>query len=207
MESTIILILEIIGTIAFAASGAIVAISKNMDLFGVCMLGGTTAVGGGIIRDIVLGKFPPIAFIKPIYVIVALLVSLIIFIFHRRRINNLVKKIYTFIDAVGLTVFSILGAIQAIKSSNLFLIIFVGIITGVGGGILRDIFAGRIPIIFQKDIYAIASLVGVLLFAIIYPYNKYAATAVGACVILIIRILAIRFKWSLPRIKENSTSS
>ncbi|QSB07436.1 trimeric intracellular cation channel family protein [Mycoplasma tauri] len=196
-----ILILEILGTMAFSASGASVAISKKMDLFGVCTLGAATAVGGGIIRDIVLDKFPPAAFINPIYLVVAFIVSLFVFFFSGSKISSLAKKIYSLVDAVGLAVFSIVGAINAIESNNLFLIVFVGVITGVGGGMLRDIFAGRIPIIFQSDVYATASLTGVLIFASLYRLNGYVAAGVGSSIILVIRILAIRFNLSLPRKK------
>ncbi|MBZ4195590.1 TRIC cation channel family protein [Mycoplasma sp. U97] len=186
---------------AFSASGASVAISKKMDLFGVCTLGAATAVGGGIIRDIVLDKFPPAAFINPIYLVVAFIVSLFVFFFSGSKISSLAKKIYSLVDAVGLAVFSIVGAINAIESNNLFLIVFVGVITGVGGGMLRDIFAGRIPIIFQSDVYATASLTGVLIFASLYRLNGYVAAGVGSSIILVIRILAIRFNLSLPRKK------
>lgn len=201
IQDLIILILEILGTMAFAASGASVAISKKMDLFGVCTLGASTAVGGGIIRDLILGKFPPAAFKNPIYVLTSLLVSLLVFFLNGRKVSALAKKGYSFVDAVGLAVFSIVGAIQAIDHDNLFLIVFVGVITGVGGGMLRDIFAGKIPIIFQTDIYATASVVGVLAFAGLYRWNGYVATALGSIIILLIRILAIKFNWSLPKNK------
>ena len=159
--------LEIVGTIAFAVSGAIVGIQKKMDIFGVCILGLTAAVGGGILRDLILNIAPPAAFRDPAFAVTAVLVSILLFIpavrtafEHRKRIYDTLILI---MDSIGLGLFTVVGvevATAAMPERNLFLITFVGVLTGVGGGILRDVFAGNTPYIFIKHFYACASIIG-----------------------------------------------
>ncbi len=200
MGNNIIFILELIGTVAFAISGADVAIHHKMDLLGVCILAMTTAVGGGIVRDIVLGKTPPSAFQHPVYAITALITSLLIFILYHQGTINMDQWFYSFIDSLGLAVFTIVGALTAVESKNAFLIIFVGTITGVGGGVMRDIFANITPVIFQQNIYAVASLIGASIFVLLYKFNKHAASIIGGLAVFVIRMLAIKFKWALPKV-------
>ena len=139
--------MEIIGTVAFAMSGAIVAIEKKMDILGVVILGMTTAVGGGIIRDILIGVTPPVSLTNPVYIIVALIVSLIMFIKKVHSKINPDSMLLNFIDAVGLGVFTVVGCNSALGYDNILLQIFLGVLTGVGGGVARDIFAARTPVI------------------------------------------------------------
>ncbi len=207
---TFILILEIIGTIAFAASGAMTALKKDMDLFGVIILGLTTAVGGGAVRDIILGKTPPTMFEKPIYAFVATAVSLIIFFPVIRRLFHKNQKLYDnvirIMDSLGLAIFTVMGISTAKglpREYNVFLLVFVGVITGVGGGLIRDIMAGNTPYIFVKHIYASASIVGALFCALLWePLGAVWAMFTGAALVFIIRMLAAHFKWSLPHAKE-----
>lgn len=199
MTISIIPILEFIGTIAFAISGAMVAMQRRMDLLGVCILGMTTAVGGGVIRDLVLGVTPPLAFRQPIYALTALLVSFMVFLpFVRQHIRDN-GWCYWLIDSLGLAVFTVVGASAGVPTGNPFLIVFVGSITGVGGGLLRDLFAGREPIIFQKNIYATASLAGAVAFVFLLPFGSHAATLMGGCLVFVLRMLAMVFRWDLPR--------
>lgn len=162
-------LIEIIGTIAFAISGAIVAIEKNMDIFGVIVLGVTTAVGGGMIRDVLLENLPPMMFLNPIYVILAVLTSILVFLLmyllkgKNNRYSKQMDHCLNVFDSVGLGVFVVSGVNTATNngfSELAFLSIFVGVLTGVGGGILRDMLAGRVPVIFQKRVYAVAAIVG-----------------------------------------------
>lgn len=204
---TLVFILELIGTVAFAASGAMVGINKKMDIFGVCILGLTVAVGGGVIRDLILGNTPPNTFKNPVYALLAIGVSIIIFI---PRIRNLLKttpKTYELIlrimDSVGLGVFTVVG-VQVAKAANFdagsFLVIFVGVLTGVGGGIMRDLFADDMPFIFKKHIYACASLTGAVLCEILWNVTgSAAAMIIGLAVVIAIRLLAAHFRWSLPK--------
>ncbi len=206
---TFIFILEIIGTIAFAASGAMTALKKDMDLFGVIILGLTTAVGGGAVRDIILGVTPPTMFEKPIYAVVATAVSLIVFFPVLRHIFNknqvLYDNVIRIMDALGLAIFTVMGISTAKAVSdeyNIFLLVFVGVITGVGGGLMRDIMAGDTPYIFVKHIYASASIVGALVCVLLWePLGTVFAMFIGAAAVFVIRMLAAHFKWSLPHSK------
>lgn len=202
-------VIEMLGTIAFAISGAMVAIQKKMDLFGVILLGMTTAVGGGIIRDLILGKTPPAAFLHPVYALTAIGVSVLIFIPAMRRALKWQDKLYDVtllvIDSLGLGVFTVVGvqaAYAALGSPTLFLSVFVGALTGVGGGVLRDLFAGQVPYILVKHIYATASLIGALLCALMWrPLGTSAAMLLGAAAVVVLRLLAAHFRWKLPQAK------
>ncbi len=205
-----VLILELIGTLAFAASGAITGLRKNMDLFGVCILGLTTAVGGGVIRDLVLGSTPPATFQDPIYAAVSILTSLVMFLPGVRHLLFRDQKLYDlgllWMDSLGLGIFTVVGiqtAFHHTESPTLFLLVFVGVITGVGGGILRDVLAGDTPYIFVKHVYASASLLGALLCAVLWhPFGEATAMLGGAALVILIRVLSAHFRWNLPKAKD-----
>lgn len=207
---TFVFILEIIGTVAFAVSGAMTAIKKRMDILGVVILGLVTAVGGGIIRDLVLGITPPNTFRNSTYAIVAVFTSIVVFFPFVRRLMLHTRKLYDsimfFMDSLGLAIFTVMGIFAASKISwdhSMFLLLFVGVITGVGGGVLRDILAGNTPYIFVKHIYACASLAGAGVCVILWTrIGSLYAMVVGAVVVFILRILAAHFKWNLPRAKD-----
>ena len=202
-----LLILEIIGTVAFAVSGAMTGLSKKMDIFGVVILGLTTAVGGGMIRDLVLGLTPPAMFTNPIYAVVAAVVSVIVFLPAVRRwltAYGRVREILMLVmDSLGLGVFTVVGIQRAYTATDhrgLFLLVFVGVVTGVGGGLLRDVMAGQTPYIFVKHVYASASIIGAILCAALWaPLGATMAMILGASVILAIRLLAAHYHWSLPK--------
>lgn len=201
-----IFILEIIGTIAFASSGAIIGLKKRMDIFGVIVLGLTTAVGGGVMRDIILGITPPQTFLHPVYAIVAIATSMIIFIpaVRRRltRTNRIYERMIFIMDTLGLGIFTQVGIQTAYNASlefNAFLFVFVGVISGVGGGVLRDVLAGDTPFIFIKHIYASASLLGAIVSIILWnTLGSAYAIVIGVLLILIIRSLSAHFKLNLP---------
>ena len=202
-----LLILEIIGTVAFAVSGAMTGLSKKMDIFGVVILGLTTAVGGGMIRDLVLGLTPPAMFTNPIYAAVAAVVSVIVFLPAVRRwltAYGRVREILMLVmDSLGLGVFTVVGIQRAYTATDhrgLFLLVFVGVVTGVGGGLLRDVMAGQTPYIFVKHVYASASIIGAILCVALWaPLGATMAMILGASVILAIRLLAAHYHWSLPK--------
>ncbi len=207
MSSTILLIFELIGTIAFAASGAITALSKKMDVFGVTTLGVVTAVGGGVIRDLILGNTPPVTFRNPLYALVAILVSVIIFIpavrkvlFHKPRVYEITMLI---MDSLGLGIFTVVGiqvAYTAEAEYNAFLLLFVGMITGVGGGVIRDLLAGNTPFILKKHFYASASLIGAVVCILLWRFvGSLAGMAGGTVIIIVLRLLAAHYHWSLPK--------
>lgn len=206
---TFVFILEMIGTVAFAVSGAMVALKKNMDIFGVAILGIVTAVGGGAVRDIVLGITPPTMFEKPIYAIVATVVSIIVFLPSIRRLLTRNQKVYELtmriMDSVGLGIFTVMGIDKAHGTGdyNLFLLIFVGVITGVGGGVMRDVMAGDTPYIFVKHVYACASIAGALACALLWnALGAVTSMFIGAALVLVIRLCAAHYKWSLPHAGE-----
>lgn len=212
IQGTITYIMEIMGTIAFAASGAMVGIRKRMDIFGVCVLGFVTAVGGGMVRDLVLGITPPNVFRNPSYALVAVITSVIVFavIYVKRDVlDGSFKVVYDksmlIMDTIGLAIFTVVGVnigIQQGYLEKLFLLTFAGTITGVGGGLMRDVMAGQPPYIFVKHIYASASVVGSLV--CVYMYRTSGAVVsmiVSSIVILIIRYLAAHYHWNLPHIE------
>lgn len=204
-----LLILELMGTLAFAASGAMTGLKKNMDIFGVCILGLTTAVGGGVIRDVILGITPPVTFQNPIYATVALGTSLVFFLPQVRRLltwdQTLFDRSLFFMDSAGLGIFTVMGiqiAYTAAARPTWFLLVFVGVITGVGGGVLRDVLAGDTPYIFVKHVYASASLAGALVCALVWPgAGSLPAMLAGMGTVLVIRCLSAYFRWNLPRAK------
>ena len=204
-----IFIIEIIGTIAFSVSGAMTGIEKKMDIFGIAILGLTTAVGGGILRDILTGCIPPQTFRNPIYAMIAVITAVIIFLFAYTGKLVYNTKIFEFLvflmDSLGLGIFTVVGINTAFHTSNKFghfPLIFVGVITGVGGGVLRDMLAGNTPYIFVKHVYACASLAGAVV--CVYAWDSLGATRAmltGAVIIVLIRFLSAYFKWNLPRIR------
>ncbi|MCI8446937.1 MAG: trimeric intracellular cation channel family protein [Eubacterium sp.] len=208
------LIMELIGTIAFASSGAMLAIQKEMDLFGVCVLGVTTSVGGGMIRDLLLGIIPPGMFRKPIYTSVAILTSILLFfiIYTRRNIKNkkiaeAYNKIMMVFDTVGLGIFTVVGIHTGRKEGyeQIFLLIFLGVITGVGGGLLRDMMAQEMPYILTKHIYACASISGAAVCVMSDSLlGDFWSMTVGMTVVMLVRFLATRYRWNLPKIRNSS---
>ena len=207
MDELYALALELLGTAAFAVSGALTAVNKKMDVLGVMILGLTTATGGGIIRDLVLGYTPPAAFRNPIYSLVALITSLIIFLPPVRksigRHASVFNNVLTVVDAIGLGVFTVIGIQAAHSETNahgVYLYLFVGVVTGVGGGVLRDIFAGEKPSIFVEHIYATASILGAAVCIILWePAGSYAAMLAGLVLVVVLRVLAAFNKWNLPK--------
>ncbi|MBQ3532134.1 MAG: TRIC cation channel family protein [Oscillospiraceae bacterium] len=202
-------ILQMIGTLSFAVSGAMTAMRKGMDLLGVVVLGLITAVGGGILRDVLLGRTPPAIFSDPLTAVLAVGVSVLVFIPTVRRLLSRTPRVYEvtmrWADSLGLGIFTVIGAQTAcgvLNHANWFTIAFLGTITGVGGGVLRDVLAGDQPYIFRKHIYALASLAGALVWVAVHRiWNDTAAMFIGGSVVVIIRLLAAHFRWSLPKAK------
>ena len=210
---TFIFVLEIIGTVAFASSGAMTAIEKKMDIFGVNILGATTAVGGGMMRDIILGVTPPAAFSQPVYILFSILTSTLLFaivytspeILHSRIKNKYYDKIMLWCDTAGLGIFTVVGiqtASRILPQDNPFFFVFIGVLTGVGGGVLRDIMAGETPYILVREIYASAAIAGGITCVVCgSSMGEATATVLGLTVTIVIRSLAAYFHWNLLRIR------
>lgn len=212
LHASIFFPIEIIGTVAFASSGAMVAVRKKLDLFGIIVLGVITAVGGGMLRDLMIGNIPPNMFRNPVYVSTAFVTVLILFLLFRRwpflleshHMENY-EKIMNILDAIGLGAFTVTGidtGIDAGYGNYHFLVIFLGVITGIGGGILRDIMAGETPFVLKKHIYACASISGACLYVFLlqYTHSDYAMLF-SALLVVAIRILASHYRWNLPGIR------
>ena len=211
-----LLAFELVAVTVFAITGVVTAVEKNLDIFGATVLGLCTSVGGGIIRDILLGYLPPSAFRNPIYSITAIIASLLCFIIISvagdkiEKHNEVYSQVINVIDSVGLAIFTIGGVDTAIKNGfggNLYLSVFVGLMTGVGGGVMRDVMVGKIPMIFHKRIYALAALPGAIAYQIIMENNllgDYLSFILCALLIFVIRMLATIFRWNLPKVKRKS---
>ena len=207
----IIKFLEIVGTVAFSVSGALIAIGAGLDLFGVVFVGCITAFGGGMIRDILLGITPPLIFSNYIIFLIAVISSLIVFTsasLNKEKFNLLrskIESINNYFDAVGLAAFSVTGAEMGFSqgySDNVMLIVVLGMITGVGGGIIRDIIIDTTPYVFKKHVYALASIFGSFLYFFLRRFSiSVSLTSVFAMSsVIIIRVLATKYRWSLPKI-------
>lgn len=191
--------LEIIGTAAFAVTGGLTAVRHRLDLFGILMLAVITAIGGGVLRDSLLGRVPPSSFRDPTFVLVALVVGLVIF-FRHREIQKL-ESLVLFSDALGLGAFTATGSEVAVECgwNQPFMVIVFGLVTAIGGGILRDVLSGEVPFVFRKEIYALASIIGSAVFffgqRFLHPIpNQYLCFAVT----FVIRWIAVRKKLNLP---------
>lgn len=208
---TIMHYIEVLGIISFASSGAILGIRKHMDPFGVCVLGCVTALGGGIIRDVILGLTPPSMFKAPSYTIIAIVVSILLFVivYMKRDMMKttwgvLFDKAVAICDAAGLGIFTIVGIRTALEAgyTQRFLLLFVALVTGIGGGLIRDILAMSKPYVLTKHIYALACLAGAACYIIILPYvGDLTGTIISASLVIIIRLLAMHYRWNLPRVK------
>ena len=211
MRTDMLMILDIIGVISFTISGALVAVRKKMDYLGVCILGIVTAVGGGATRDIIIGSNPPVMFRDPLYVSIAFAVANIVFFFlyfhlngrSKPLVNHIFEKYLFWFDTVGLASFTANGVMvgKTMTDGGIFLCAFLGVLTGVGGGILRDLLANEVPAIFVKHVYAMASIVGAITICLLWNVSTILAVTVGIVLVVLIRFFARHYKWNLPHIR------
>ena len=196
----IIYILDLIGTAAFAASGAWVGVRKHMDLFGVLVLGVVTAVGGGTLRDLLLGDIPPFSLKNESYIYIAIVVSLIVFA-NRVQFKTFEKPLLYF-DAIGLGTFVVIGTTKALDFHlGLLGAILMGVMTGTAGGVIRDLFANQVPLIFRREIYASACVAGGLLLVALETVGtaRPVAALLSAGTVISVRLLAIHYNGALPK--------
>ena len=198
-----IYVLDLFGTVAFAITGAFKAIEKKFDIIGILVLATITGVAGGTIRDVILGRIPN-SIVDPTYVIVTIASGLVIFFLYSRLKKH--WNLFLKFDAIGLGVFTIIGATFAynIFGLNFLAILLAGILTAAGGGILRDIFVNQVPIVFVKEFYLSASFIGVVIFSIILYFTNelYYATIVGIALTSSLRLIAMKYNWNLPKVKN-----
>ena len=197
---SLLFILDMIGTVAFAASGAWVGVRKDMDLFGVVALGMVTAIGGGTLRDLLLGDLPPFSLQNEIYFWVPAITAVLVFVLHRHLPYLMQPLLY--LDAIGLGTFVVIGTSKALLfETGPFGAVLMGVLTGTAGGVIRDVLANEVPLILRQEIYASACIFGGVLLVILTrlesPQQINLLVVAGS--VILIRILAIRLNWSLPK--------
>lgn len=211
MNSMIMTIIENVGIIAFAISGAVVAAKKDMDIFGINLLALATATGGGLVRDLIINNTPPAMFVNPMYTIITIITANIAFVVMYLKkpmpkgISPFYDKSLFWLDTLGLAAFTVDGAFTGIHSpyaDNLFLVVFLGVVTGIGGGILRDVFADKVPYVLVKHVYAIASIAGSIVTVVLWKHtgSEPVSSIAGFFTIVILRWLAMHFEWNLPTV-------
>lgn len=212
---TVFFVFELIGVVAFALSGAMRAMKCDMDIFGVCVLAVTTALGGGFMRDCLIGNTPPVNLLNPFPASLAIGVAILAFLpfmrkllFHTTKAHELLMLVA---DSIGLGVFTVTGVsicFSHFEAPQLFMTAFLGVITGVGGGVLRDVMSRRTPYIFVKHFYASASLIGAAVTALLFPLiGQLLAMVVGIVLIVSLRFLAAAFHWHLPKADDVAQES
>jgi len=198
-SANLLLALDLVGTAVFAVSGAAVGVKYRLDVFGVCVLAFVAGNAGGIARDVLIGAAPPAAFGTGQHLFVSLVAGVVTFVWHP-RIERLRTPILLF-DAAGLGLFAVAGTQKALTFGlNPFVAALLGMLTGIGGGMLRDILVSEIPAVLRSDLYAVAALAGaaVVVAGHLLQLPPTATTIVGALLCFGIRLAAIRRRWSLP---------
>lgn len=199
----IIYTLDVIGTFAFAVSGVLVAMQKRMDAFGIFIIAFVTAVGGGTLRDVLIGK-TPVGWMNDLNYGYAITLAVIVAIIFRERLNKLRKSLFLF-DTIGLGVFTIIGVEIGISQQlHPLICIALGTMSASFGGVIRDILCNEIPVIFRKEIYAIACILGGVTFFILQYFNldENIIYIVTASIVITIRLLVVKFKVQLPRLYQ-----
>jgi len=194
-----LLVGDLVGVAVFAASGASAAIAKRLDLFGVGFVGFVAALGGGILRDLVIGAVPPLAFADWRYAVTAVLASVAVFWLHPQL--SRLRRTVLLLDAAGLGLFTVTGTLKALNAGVPPVgACLVGMLTAIGGGLARDLLTGEIPVVLQRDIYAMASLGGAILITILHAAGLAGPIPTVAAAVLVtgVRLLALYRRWSAP---------
>lgn len=195
--------LDLLGTLVFAISGTLSAANKKLDLFGAYFTGFITAIGGGTLRDVILGNFP-IGWISDLNYLIVISTGVALTFLFKMHIMKLKRTLFLF-DTIGIGVFTIIGIEKSLELGiHPFLSIIMGLFSAVMGGVIRDTLCNDIPLIFRKEIYATACLVGGIVFIILNHFGIDSALNqfLTISIIIIIRIICIRFKLSLPVLKS-----
>lgn len=202
IEISFVNLIDYIGTFAFAISGIRLASQKNFDLFGAFIVGMATACGGGTLRDIMLGQ-SPFWMTQWIYLAITALAIIVYIPFHK-FIQRISKTMFTF-DTIGLALFTVVGFQKTLDAGFPFWTAnIMGMMTGAAGGVIRDIFINEVPLIFRRDIYALACAVGGLIFtwSLLLGFPTISAQLGCAFAVIVIRVCAVRYHWQLPILKE-----
>lgn len=200
----VIYALDLTGTFAFAISGALVASKKDFDLFGVIIISFVTAVGGGMLRDVLIDAHP-INWIGDLNYIWTILIAVVFTFLFKSKIAPLSKTLFLF-DTVGIGVFTVLGLQKSLDFGlNPFVALIMGMVSAVFGGVLRDVLTNKVPLIFKKEIYASACLLGGLMYFVASRFIENASVVfvIGMITVILVRLVAVRFHLELPKIKED----
>ncbi|NRD22738.1 trimeric intracellular cation channel family protein [Winogradskyella litoriviva] len=192
-------IVDILGTVSFAISGVLVAMNKRMDPFGVLIIAFVTAVGGGTLRDVMIGV-EPVSWMKNMTFVYVIFGSVVFAVIFRKRINYLRKSLFLF-DTIGIALYTVVGVeTGVIAGLHPIICIALGTMTACFGGVLRDILCNEIPVIFRKEIYATACILGGLTYFLLRKFldDENYLFVVAGLVVIIVRLVAVRFKISLP---------
>ncbi len=195
----LIVVLDWAGTLAFAFSGALVGVQKRFDLFGVLFLAFVTAVAGGLMRDVLIGALPPVAITDVHYFLLSLAAGLVTFLWYA-KVATLQRPILLF-DAVGLALFAVIGTSKALDwGINPLMAPLLGMITGIGGGMARDVLAGGVPFVLRADLYAVAALAGagVVSLGHLFGLSPFVPMLLGAALCVFLRLMAIYQHWRAP---------
>ncbi|MEG0291179.1 MAG: trimeric intracellular cation channel family protein [Anaerovoracaceae bacterium] len=194
-------VMEMIGTVAFAVTGAMVAIESDLDYYGIVFLAIITAVGGGIIRDVIINLDIPVSLDNPLYVIISIVTAAFVILFYKK-----IKKMHNVIivcDAIGLAAFTAIGSEVAAQNGLMspFVVITLALLTGTGGGVIRDICAREVPFVFKKEVYAVAGLLGAIGFLVAYKYvSEMAAIYISFGITLVVRLVSVKENIHLKKV-------
>lgn len=194
-------VIDILGTVAFAISGALVAMNKRMDPFGVLIIAFVTAVGGGTLRDVMIG-IEPVSWMKNMTFVYVIIGSALFAVIFKKRINYLRKSLFLF-DTIGIGLYTVVGIETGlIAGLHPIICIALGTMTACFGGVLRDILCNEIPVIFRKEIYATACILGGLTYFLLRQFlaDTNFVFVIAGVIVIVVRLLAVRFKISLPSI-------
>jgi len=194
-----LLVADLVGVAVFAASGASAAVAKRLDLFGVAFVGFIAALGGGIVRDLVIGAVPPLAFADWRYAVTAVLASVAVFWLHPQL--SRLRRTVLVLDAAGLGLFTVAGTLKALDAGVPAVgACLIGMLTAIGGGLARDLLTGEIPVVLQRDIYAVAALAGAVAVAVLARIGAAGplALAGAAAAVTAVRLIALYRRWSAP---------
>lgn len=193
--------IDILGTVAFAISGVLVALNKRMDAFGILIIAFVTAVGGGTLRDILIGE-TPVSWMKDMTFIYVIILSTAFAVMFRSKIDYLRKSLFLF-DSIGIGLYTVVGIEKGISAElHPIICIFLGTISACFGGVIRDILCNEIPVIFRKEVYATACILGgITYFLVSYlPIASNLVFIIAGSVVIAVRLVAVRFKISLPNL-------
>ncbi len=200
----VISILDISGTFAFAISGALVAMNKKFDIFGVVIIAFVTAVGGGMLRDVLIHSHP-INWIGNVNYIWTVLIAVLVTFLFRSKIAPLRKTFFLF-DTIGIGVFTLIGLEKCLSLGfHPFIALTMGVVSAVFGGVTRDVLTHKVPLIFRKEIYALACFIGGMAYLLLdyLGLNSDIKSVVSVFIVITIRVLVVKYNWELPQIEKD----